>query len=50
MKMTEYRVEGFEDLEAVTFDHYNSLQYSAMVNQEDIIRPIIRSLKAGQTS
>jgi len=43
--MTEYRVEGFKDLEAVTFDHYNTLQYSAMENQEDVIRPIIRSLK-----
>ena len=43
--MTEYRVEGFNDLEAVTFDHYNTLQYSAMENQEDIIHPIIRSLK-----
>ncbi len=45
MKMTEYRVEGFEDLEAVTFDHYNTLQYSTMENQEDIIHPVIRSLK-----
>jgi len=43
--MTEYHVEGFNDLEAVTFDHYNTLQYSTMENQEDIIHPIIRSLK-----
>ena len=43
--MTEYHVEGFKDLEAVTFDHYNTLQYSTMENQEDVIRPIIRSLK-----
>ncbi|NQT08692.1 HAD family hydrolase [Candidatus Bathyarchaeota archaeon] len=43
--MTEYRVEGFNDLEVVTFDHYNTLQYSAMENQECIIHPIIRSLK-----
>jgi len=45
IKMTEYRAEGFKDLEAVTFDHYNTLQYSTIENQEDIIHPIIRSLK-----
>jgi HAD superfamily hydrolase (TIGR01549 family) len=43
--MTEYCVKGFNDLGAVTFDHYNTLQYSTMENQEDIIHPIIRSLK-----
>jgi len=43
--MTEQCVEEFEGLEAVTFDHYNTLQYSAIENQEDIINPIIRSLK-----
>jgi len=43
--MTEYRVEGFKDLEAVTFDHYKTIQYSTIKNQEDIIHPIIRSLK-----
>lgn len=43
--MTEYHIEGLEDLEAVTFDHYNTLQYSTMENQEDIIHPIVRSLK-----
>ncbi len=43
--MTEYCVEGFEDLEAVTFDHYNTLKFSVMENQEDVIRPIVRSLK-----
>jgi len=43
--MTEYRVEGFKDLEAVTFDHYNTLQYSTIENQEDIIHPITKSLK-----
>jgi len=43
--MTEYHIEGFEDLEAVTFDHYNTLQYSTMENQEDIIHPLVRSLK-----
>lgn len=43
--MKEYKVERFNDLEAVTFDHYNTLQYSTIENQEDIIHPIIRSLK-----
>ncbi len=32
-------------MEAVTFDHYNTLQYSTMENQEYIIHPVIRSLK-----
>ena len=44
--MTEYRIEGFKDLEAVTFDHYKTIQYSTIENQEDIIHPIIRSLKS----
>jgi HAD superfamily hydrolase (TIGR01509 family) len=43
--MTEHIVEGFRELEAVTFDHYNTLQHSATENQEDIIYPIIRSLE-----
>ena len=43
--MAEYRVEGLKEIEAVTFDHYNTLQYSTMQNQEDIIHPIVRSLK-----
>ncbi len=43
--MTEHRVEWLKGLEAVTFDHYNTLQHSATENQEDIIHPITRSLK-----
>ncbi len=43
--MREHHIKGFQDLEAVTFDHYNTLQYSTTENQEDIIHPIIRSLK-----
>jgi HAD superfamily hydrolase (TIGR01549 family) len=45
IKMREHRAEWLEELEAVTFDHYNTLQYSTTENQEDIIYPIIRSLK-----
>ncbi|MBN2334021.1 HAD-IA family hydrolase [Candidatus Bathyarchaeota archaeon] len=40
-----YCVEGFEEIEAVTFDHYNTLQHSTLENREDIIHPIMRSLK-----
>jgi len=43
--MTQHRVEGLKEVEAVTFDHYNTLQYSTIENQEDSINPIIRSLK-----
>jgi HAD superfamily hydrolase (TIGR01549 family) len=43
--MREHRIEWLEELEVVTFDHYNTLQHSTTQNQEDIIHPIIRSLK-----
>ncbi len=43
--MREHCVEWLEELEAVTFDHYKTLQYSTIENQEDIINPIVRSLK-----
>jgi len=43
--MGEHRTEGLKEIEAVTFDHYNTLQYSTIQNQEDIIHPIVRSLK-----
>jgi len=43
--MTEHRIEGLKEIEAVTFDHYNTLQHSTTENQEDIINPITRSLK-----
>jgi len=45
MILIEYNLEWMRDLEAITFDHYNTLQYSSIKNQEDIIYPIIRSLK-----
>ena len=43
--MTEQREEWLKELEAITFDHYNTLQHSTTENQEDIIHPIVRSLK-----
>ena len=33
------------EIEAITFDHYNTLQYSTIDNQEDIIYTISRSLE-----
>jgi len=42
--MNEYRAAKLEDLEAITFDHFNTLQYSPRKKEDDIIHPIIRAL------
>ena len=46
IKLNEYSLEGLKNLKAITFDHFNTLQYSTIEDQEDIINPIIRSLKS----
>jgi len=43
--LTKYRAGGFEDLEAITFDHFNTLLHQTNEGEEDIIYPIIRALQ-----
>jgi len=44
--MTEYRAAKLEDLEAVTFDHFNTLQYSPRKREDNTLQAIIRALSS----
>lgn len=43
--MNEYHVK-LEDMEAITFDHFNTLQYSPRKKGDDILHTIIRALSS----
>jgi putative hydrolase of the HAD superfamily len=44
--MNEYRAAKLQDLEAVTFDHFNTLQYSPRKREDDTLQSIIRALSS----
>ncbi len=44
--MTEYRSAKLSDLEAITFDHFNTLQYSPRKREDKTLQAIIRALSS----